>query len=194
MGLSVLVRIPLARSYLIAPVLDAGAEGVVFPCIQNRAEAERAVALCRYPPKGVRGLSVHRHLAYKSTDLSAENIRADDQVVVALMIENKLGLDACADIARVPGVDFLLEGAADLSAALDVSWETRHPSVLEAIASIDAIAGASKIAFCAIPRAKEDYVTWRTKGLSLFVLGTDRGVIRKGMKGHLSEFISSEHQ
>jgi len=194
MGLSVLVRIPLTRSYLIAPVLDAGAEGVVFPCIRSRDEAERAVALCHYPPKGERGLSVHRHLGYKSTDLASENKRANDQAVVALMIENKLGLEACADIAQVPGVDFLLEGAADLSASLDVPWETRHPSVLEAVARIDSIARASNLAFCAIPRAKQDYVTWRTIGLSLFVLGTDRGVIRKGMKGHLSEFTSSEHQ
>ncbi len=34
--------------------LDAGAYGVIVPMVSNRAEAERAVAACRYPPAGIR--------------------------------------------------------------------------------------------------------------------------------------------
>src|SRR5208282_1465329 len=36
----------------IMKVLDAGAMGVVVPLVNNREEAARAVAACRYPPQG----------------------------------------------------------------------------------------------------------------------------------------------
>lgn len=190
-GIDVLVRIPLERSYLVSPVLDAGANGIVFPRICSASEAERAAALCRYAPAGERGLSVHRHVGYRTEELAQANRRVNDQVLVVVMIEEQAGLDACYDIARVAGIDVLLEGAADLSSALGVPWQTRHPTVRDGIARIAAAAKAAGIAFCAIPRAEEDYRAWCNRGVSLFVLGTDRGVIRKGLSLHLSSIVQS---
>jgi 2-keto-3-deoxy-L-rhamnonate aldolase RhmA len=189
-NINVLVRIPLERGYLVAPVLDAGAEGIVFPRVRNANEAARAAALCRYAPEGERGLSVHRHVGYRTSDLAGENQQINKEILVAIMIEDKAGLDACNAIAQVPGVDILLEGAADLSAALEVPWQTRHPVVREAIEQIAGAATAANITFCAIPRAQEDYAQWLRKEVSLFVLGTDRGVIRKGLGEHLNSFVA----
>jgi len=39
-------------------VLDIGAQTVLFPYVQSVEEAKRAVASTRYPPQGVRGVSV----------------------------------------------------------------------------------------------------------------------------------------
>ena len=49
-----LVRVPWNEPSVIMKVLDAGAYGVIVPMVSNRAEAERAVAACRYPPAGIR--------------------------------------------------------------------------------------------------------------------------------------------
>src|SRR4029079_1878877 len=38
--------------------LDIGAQTLLFPYVQNVEEAKRAVASTRYPPHGVRGVSV----------------------------------------------------------------------------------------------------------------------------------------
>ena len=46
------VRVPWNEPYEIMKVLDA-AYGVVIPLVNNREEAERAVAACRYPPEGI---------------------------------------------------------------------------------------------------------------------------------------------
>lgn len=187
-GIGVLVRVPLERDYLITPLLDAGADGIVFPRIRSVEEATRAAALCRYPPQGERGLSVHRHIAYQTDNLAERNRQIDQQVLVVAMIEDQAGLDACEAIAQVPGVDVLLEGAADLSAALDVPWQTRHPKVRAAIQRMADAAAAAGIAFCAIPRETQDYRGWLEKNVTLFVMGTDRGVIRKGLAAHLNSF------
>src|SRR4029079_19169262 len=42
---------------LIKRLLDAGAQTLLIPFVQNAEEAKRAVAYTRYPPEGVRGVA-----------------------------------------------------------------------------------------------------------------------------------------
>ena len=51
------VRVPWNDAVMVKRVLDAGATTVLFPFVQNAAEARRAVAATRYPPQGQRGMS-----------------------------------------------------------------------------------------------------------------------------------------
>src|SRR5262245_5826425 len=51
-----LVRVPAGKHDLIKRALDSGAFGVVVPMVMDRAEAERCVAACRYPPLGNRSV------------------------------------------------------------------------------------------------------------------------------------------
>ena len=51
------VRVPWNDTVTVKRVLDAGAETLLFPFIQNAEEAQRAVAATRYPPEGVRGMA-----------------------------------------------------------------------------------------------------------------------------------------
>ncbi|WP_250461912.1 HpcH/HpaI aldolase family protein [Microbulbifer litoralis] len=190
-GIAALVRVPIERGDLVAPLLDAGAEGIVFPRICSEEEAVYAATLCHYPPSGKRGLSVHRHIGYHSDRLQERNRRADEGVLVAAMIEDRAGLESCKAIAGVSGIDILMEGAADLSASLGVPWQTRHPTVIEGLERIAAAAAAAGIAFCAIPREGEDYWKWLDRGVSLFLLGTDRGVIRKSLAAHLEKYTGA---
>ena len=59
------VRVPWNEPSMIMRVLDAGAYGVIVPMVSNRAEAERAVAACRYPPHGIRSNGPNRVLMYE---------------------------------------------------------------------------------------------------------------------------------
>ena len=49
-----LVRVPWNEPGIIGKSLDAGARGVIIPMVNSRADAERAVAACRYAPAGAR--------------------------------------------------------------------------------------------------------------------------------------------
>ena len=55
-GIVPLVRVPGLAYHLIAPVLDAGAMGIMVPMLETREQAEKLAAWCRYRPEGVRGL------------------------------------------------------------------------------------------------------------------------------------------
>src|SRR5207248_5288731 len=55
-GIVPMVRVTACAYHLIAPVLDAGALGIMAPMIETREQAETLVAACRYRPEGRRGL------------------------------------------------------------------------------------------------------------------------------------------
>src|ERR1035441_7743511 len=51
-------RIPWNDMVIIKRALDVGVRTLLIPFVQNAEEAQRAVAATRYPPLGIRGVSV----------------------------------------------------------------------------------------------------------------------------------------
>src|SRR3984893_8351119 len=69
-GVVPLVRVPGLHYHLIAPVLDAGAMGIMVPMLETREQAEKIAAWCRYRPDGVRGLAFNlAHDDYSGGDV-----------------------------------------------------------------------------------------------------------------------------
>src|SRR5262249_11604878 len=62
-----IVRVPWNDPAITMKVLDAGAYGVVVPLTNTRADAEAAVAACRYPPQGIRSNGANRAILYAGT-------------------------------------------------------------------------------------------------------------------------------
>lgn len=192
-GIAPLVRV--AAPHQVAPALDAGAQGIVFPRISAVAQARQAARLCHYaqhqPMPGERGLNATWHSAFGRDDLAAATAAAGADTLVVAMIEDSAALDALDDIAAVPGIDVLLEGAADLSQSLGVPWQTRHPLVWDAVARIADAARAHGKHFCALPRTPEDAALWRRQGTRMLLLGDDRGIARRAMAAHLQSHSQS---
>ena len=84
------VRVPWNEPAEIMKALDAGAYGVIVPLINNRAEAEKAVAACRYPPEGMRSFGPIRAAMYGGKNYAEE---ANSEIACIAMIETKEGLD-----------------------------------------------------------------------------------------------------
>lgn len=182
-GIAAFVRVAVPHQAVQA--LDGGAAGIVFPRVASAEAAAEAARLCRYAPRGVRGLNTTRHGRYGRDDLPAVMAEVDGQTLVVAMIEDLVGLDQADAIAMVDGVDVLLPGAADLSQALGVPWQTRHAQVAAAEARICAAAHRHGKMFCALPRAPDDFGAWHRDGVRLFILGDDRGLARRAFAAHL---------
>ncbi|WP_432262736.1 HpcH/HpaI aldolase family protein [Cupriavidus sp. TMH.W2] len=196
-GIAALVRV--AATHHVAPALDAGAQGIVFPRINGVAQARQAARLCHYAQHplgagsmpGERGLNATLHSAFGRDDLAAAAADAGRNTLVVAMIEDGAALDALDDIASVPGIDVLLEGAADLSQSMGVPWQTRHPQVRAAVVRIADAARRHGKHFCALPRAPEDAALWRQQGTRMLLLGDDRGIARRAMAAHLQSHSQS---
>src|SRR3954468_6538392 len=119
----------------IKRLLDAGFYNFLVPMVESVDEARRAVAATRYPPKGIRGVSVsQRSNRFGSVPDYFASI--DEQICVLVQIESRKGLAAAAEIAKVDGVDGVFVGPSDLAAALGHLGNPSHPEVQQAIAAI----------------------------------------------------------
>lgn len=114
-GCVCLVRTAAHRPDQIGFVLDQGAHGVVVPLINSRADAQAAVAACRYAPHGKRSVGGNRnHLLHGREYFGT----ADDDVVCALQIEHIDAVAAIDEILAVPGVDAVVPGPVDMTRSL----------------------------------------------------------------------------
>ena len=52
LGIVPMVRVPGSHYHLIAPVLDAGALGIMVPMVETAAQARQIASWCRYRPQG----------------------------------------------------------------------------------------------------------------------------------------------
>lgn len=187
-GITPLVRVADSASDSILRVLDSGAQGVVVPHVRNRADAERVIESSRYHPHGMRGISGGRTTGFGSIDLPTYFARANAELMVVLMIEDREGVDAIDAIVSVPGVDLVLEGAVDLSQSYGVPGQPEHPAVQAAIRRVAASCRRNGVPFCAIPRQPGQLEHWITQDVHAFLVGDDRGVAFRALKTHLSGF------
>jgi 4-hydroxy-2-oxoheptanedioate aldolase len=95
--------------------LDAGAWGVIVPLVSNAQEAARAVAACRYPPRGMRSYGPVR--ASAATGLSDPD-ELGAEALCLVMIETREGLNNVEEIAATPGLDGIYIGPGDLALSL----------------------------------------------------------------------------
>ncbi len=126
------VRLEWNDSVLMKKMLDAGAQTLMVPFVQTSEEAARAVAACKYPPVGTRGIAaVHRASRY-GRDADYLN-SANDEICVILQLETQAAIARMAEIAAVPGVDALFIGPGDLAGDMGELGRIAAPSVQDAL-------------------------------------------------------------
>lgn len=190
--LTPLVRVPELNAKTLLRLLDGGAQGIVLPMVERPAELAAAVAACKYHPEGQRSLNAGRPGSFGRESLVDYVVAANRQTMVVAMIESIEGVRQVAEIAAVPGLDMILEGAADLSQSLGEPWKTDHAEVREALEQAWLAARNAGIPWCAIPRNQEELVHWQARGVDTFVLGDERGIAFRALMARLAETISYE--
>ncbi|KUL92749.1 4-hydroxy-2-oxo-heptane-1,7-dioate aldolase [Bosea sp. WAO] len=163
---------------LLKRLLDIGAQAVLVPFVQNAEEAAKAVAACRYPPAGIRGITVSgRGSRYGRVPDYLK--RADAEICVLVQVETGEALAQLEAIASVDGVDGVFIGPADLSASLGHIGNPGHPEVQEAIkgaaARLTAIGKPAGILTASEADARR-YIEW---GYRFVAVGSDLGLLTK---------------
>jgi 4-hydroxy-2-oxoheptanedioate aldolase len=155
MATTPLVRLPANGrndpEWMVKQILDMGAFGIMFPYVENAAEAERAVRAMRYPqprgseilePLGVRGSSPAIASWFwgvpdytQRADVWPHNPRGE--LLAVLQIESADGVRNAEAIMTVPGVSAIFMGPADL--AMSMGLPGNHPEVQAAIDQVLAL-------------------------------------------------------
>ncbi len=114
-GAAPITRVLSNDPFLIMKALDAGAWGVIVPLVNDAEDAARAVAACRYPPRGMRSYGPVRASGVIGSrdpeDLGGE-------VLCLVMVETRGALEKVEEIAATPGLDGIYIGPSDLALSL----------------------------------------------------------------------------
>jgi 4-hydroxy-2-oxoheptanedioate aldolase len=172
------VRPPWNDAVLLKRYLDLGVQSFLIPMVQDADEARRAVAATRYPPQGIRGVSVaNRANAFgRVKDYLS---RANDEICLNVQIETRRAVAAIEGIAAVDGVDGLFIGPSDLAADLGHLGDSAHPEVRAAIDdAISRIARTGKAAGILAP-VEADARRWLGLGATFVAVGSDVGILAR---------------
>lgn len=185
-GCPALVRVASHDPAELMHAIDAGAQGVIVPMVDDAAEARRMVRACRYPPAGYRSWGPLRP-GLGAPALGAEE--ANRQVVVVVMIETREGLRNVGDIAAVPGVDVLLVGPTDLAVthgltAGSYAGTEEHAALVRQVIAAGAARGIAAGNVCGdIESARR----WAGEGMRFLTLGSDLGWMAAGITSEIDQ-------
>lgn len=174
----------------IKRLLDIGFYNFLIPFVESAEEARNAVAATRYPPAGIRGVSV----AQRSNRFGHEPdyaARINDNISVIAQVESRKGVEACGDIAAVDGIDCVFVGPSDLSAAMGHFGQPRHPEVQGAIREIVTQVSARGKAVGILAPLEADAQHYIDMGIQLVGVGSDIGVLKAGAASLKQRYLGS---
>jgi 4-hydroxy-2-oxoheptanedioate aldolase len=172
-GAAPLIRITANEQWIVMKALDLGVAGVIVPLVNNRAEAESAVAACRYPPAGVRSYGPLRSAPAIGTDAAF----AGDRVLCFVMVETRDGYENIEAIAQTPGLDGVFIGPDDLRLSTVGPDGKLDDGVVEHILHT---CTANNV-FCGLHTANGDEArTAAERGFRLVAIGSDADFLANG--------------
>lgn len=179
-----IARAPWNEPGIIGKLLDAGVMGVIIPMVNTVAEAEQAVASCRYAPKGSRSFGPTRAAAALGPGYYDG---ANDTVACIPMIETATALENLDDIVKVEGIDAIYVGPADLSISLGLppGSDNEADSFQDAIRHVLSACEASGIApgIHSIPSLVQ---TRLEQGFRMVTATSNLGAAVGGARAHLA--------
>ncbi|MEJ8563156.1 aldolase/citrate lyase family protein [Yoonia sp. GPGPB17] len=185
-GSTAIVRPPWNDTVMVKRLLDIGAPGLLFPMVQSVEEAQAAVAACRYPPKGVRGVagSIRANSFGRVVDYYAN---ADKQTAVILQVETQAAVAQALEIGQVDGVDGVFFGPADIAADMGLLGAHMSDEVWDLI-----LHAAGKLMDAGIPvgtLVTDPAFASRllAEGFTFVACGTDTNLLAKGADALLAQ-------
>lgn len=134
-GVACLPRVASHNGEQIERLLDSGADGVIVPMVSTRAEVERIVEWCKYPPLGKRSYGIARAQGY-GFDFEKYTATWNTSSVIIIQIESMKGVEGVDDLLANQAIDGAMVGPYDLSGSLGIPGRLGDPRVTEACSRV----------------------------------------------------------
>jgi 2-keto-3-deoxy-L-rhamnonate aldolase RhmA len=138
-GITPIARVASHDAFHTARILDAGAQGVMVPHVQNAEEARAIVASLRFPPLGRRSAyGTGPTLRYAAMSQREVNAFLNEQELVVAMLETPEAIEQADAVAAVDGIDVVHIGALDVSNLMGIPAAYRDPRMQAAFEKVAA--------------------------------------------------------
>jgi 4-hydroxy-2-oxoheptanedioate aldolase len=123
-------------------MLEAGAQGIIYPRCESAAEAAEVVKWAKFPPLGKRGIDGGgADMPYCSMPVAQYVKEANEQTFIVIQIEEEEAVAHVEEIFAIDGVDAVFLGPGDFSALGGYPGQLTHPRIE---AAVERIATAAK--------------------------------------------------
>lgn len=186
-GLKAFVRVGENNARIIKRVLDAGADGIIVPMVNNKKDALRAVESVYYPPKGKRGVGLARAQKYGFGFDEYKKFKSNELILI-VQIEHVDAVENLEEILNTEGVDGSFIGPYDLSGSMGKPGQYNDEDVKEVLTKYERIAKQHKklIGFHVVQPNHTLVLDKINEGYNFIAFGTDvlflGNIVRDQMK------------
>lgn len=163
----------------IKRLLDMGVPGLLLPMVQTVAEAEAAVAACRYPPRGMRGVAgtMRANAFGRIKDYVTE---VEKQTAVLIQLESVQAVENAMAFAGVDGVDGIFFGPADIGADMGLLGDPMHPDIWALVRPVARELMARGMPVGTLVSDPAFAAELLNDGFSFVACGSDAGLLARG--------------
>ena len=128
-GMTSVVRVNLNFPGVIYRTLDVGAQGIVVPHVDTVEDARAVVKAGRFAPQGLRG----NYTSRQGIGVDDYASKANDEVLLVVLIEDVIAIDNLAEILTVDGIDVFFVAPGDLSQSMGSLGGMNDPEVQKVV-------------------------------------------------------------
>lgn len=133
-GITPVVRVGELLYSLVARVLDAGAQGIILPRVEEPDRLKEALGWMRFPPAGTRGFGLMApQVDYEPATYADIIAHMNCNTVAVAQFETTRAMERADELLSVPGLDVAMVGPGDLSISLGVPGEFEHPRLVDTV-------------------------------------------------------------
>lgn len=183
-GTPVVVRCPQNDFTAAKKIIEMGPDGIIFPMVKTKEEADMMISYTLYPPYGTRGFGPINAVTYGLDDVNEYAKNNHKDMARFIQVEHKDLVDDLEAVTDNPFIDGYIFGPCDLSGSigelLNVFGENNMALMKKAIDILN-----KKKKCIGLSTGSTDYETikkWRDMGIHMISAGSDLEMLASGMK------------
>src|SRR5262245_3134277 len=164
-------------------LLEAGAQGIMYPRCESAEEAKELVRWAKFAPQGERGVDgANGDNPYCSMPMPPYFRAANENTLLIVQLESPTAVANAEAIARVSGVDILMLGPGDLSLIAGIPCQFDHPVITNAYRSLAAAAKSAGKSWGTVSANPEHSKMLMELGAKFICHGCDLLMVKDGME------------
>lgn len=164
-------------------LLEAGAQGIMYPRCESADEARELVRWAKFAPQGIRGVDgAGGDNPYCSMPMPPYLKAANEQTLIIAQLESPEALQQAEAIASVPGIDVLMLGPGDLSVVAGIPYQFTHPIILDAYRRVSQAAASAGKWWGTVSGSPEHTQKLFELGAKFICHGCDLIMVKQGME------------
>ena len=194
-GTPVIVRAPQDDLTATKKILEMGVDGIIFPMIRTKEEADRVIDNALYPPHGQRGFGPMNAIDYGFTPAFDYTKKNREELCCFVQIEHKDFIENLDAIMENPGIDGYIFGPNDLSGSYNILGDVFGEKITSVMKdTIERLHKAGKyVGIASGGYSKEVLAHWESFSPDMLSAGADFDFLRDGAKAN-RETLAAIHK